>query len=79
MTPTSENIRINAVIEMPAASLQTIVSTIKKMVRPDARGVYRVDTAEAVNQLVSAFLARNGFDDFISDLDNYKILFGKSE
>ena len=79
MAETDNNIRINATIEIPATTLQTIVAVVKKKVPPDEKGIYHVDTADAVNRLISEFLCRNGFDDFVTDPDNYNVLFGKSE
>jgi len=71
MSKSGEMITINARIEIAADSLKTIVETAKKISGADEKGIYRIDTAEKVNELISAFLENNGFDEYVRDLDNY--------
>ena len=71
MSQSSEMITINARIDISADSLQTIVANAKKISGTDEKGIYRIDTAEKVNELISAFLENNGFDEYIRNLDNY--------
>ncbi|MDA8403183.1 MAG: hypothetical protein M0Z56_03165 [Desulfobacteraceae bacterium] len=72
MPETQDRIAIHATIEIDVATLQTIVQNAKKLAGTDGKGIYRVDTAETVNQLVSSFLRTQGFDEYIHNLDNYK-------
>ena len=72
MPESQDRIAIHATIEIGVATLQTIVKNAKKLAGTDEKGIYRVDTAETVNQLVSAFLSAHGFDEYINNLDNYK-------
>jgi len=71
MSQFSEMITINARIDISADSLQTIVANAKKISGTDEKGIYRIDTAEKVNELISDFLEKNGFDEYIRNLDNY--------
>ncbi len=67
-------ITIHARVEIAAATLQTIVENAKKIAGPGEKGVYRIDTAGAVDALISAFLREKGFDVYANDISNYKPL-----
>lgn len=71
MAKLGEMITINARIDISADSLQTIVANAKKISGADEKGIYRIDTAGKVNELISAFLEKKGFDEYIRNLDNY--------
>lgn len=68
-----DTITIHATLKIGVDTLQAIVQNAKKLAGPDEKGHYRVDTAEAVNQLVSAFINTPVFDEYIKNLDNYNI------
>ena len=63
-------VRVN--IDLTAASLQAIVENVKKIAGYDAKGVYRVDTAEWVNKMVSHFLLEYDFEGYAKIMENYK-------
>lgn len=63
-------VRVN--IDLTAASLQAIVENAKKIEGSDAKGVYRVDTAEWVNKMVSRFLFEYDFEGYVKIMENYK-------
>jgi len=71
MTELSRTIRVNAVVEITALSLQTIVATVKAITGRDEKGVYRVDTADKVGEMISRFLLEKDFESFVKDIDNY--------
>jgi hypothetical protein len=71
MTNTEEMILINVNIEISATALQTIVSNAKKAVGRDAKGHYRVDTADKVSEMVSRFLREKDFEGYVNSPDNY--------
>lgn len=71
MNDSNDTLLISATIEIPAAALEAIVDNAKKKAGPDASGVFRVDTAEAVNELITKFLGARDFMDFVSDPKNY--------
>ena len=71
MSKSGEMITINVKIDISADSLKTIVANSKKISGADEKGIYRIDTAEKVNELISAFLENNRFDEYVRNLDNY--------
>ena len=62
-------VRVN--IDLTAASLQAIVENAKKIAGHDEKGIYRVDTAEWVNKMVSRFLLENDFESYTNNMENY--------
>lgn len=72
MSSNDGKIFINVTIDILPSTLQTIVENAKKIVGADKKGVYRVDTAEKVNEMVSAFLTKYDFDEYAKNPDNYK-------
>ncbi len=69
--PAENTIDIRAIITITTAALQTIVANGKALVGPDAKGHYRVDTADLVNRMVSKFLLEKDFEAYVSDIANY--------
>ncbi|MDY6838963.1 MAG: hypothetical protein SWH78_13435 [Thermodesulfobacteriota bacterium] len=72
MSKSQDTIVVRANVEMTSAALQAIVQNAKQVAGPDERGVYRLDTADAVSEMISRFLLENGFEAFVKDIDNYK-------
>ncbi|MDJ0782857.1 MAG: hypothetical protein QNJ22_12860 [Desulfosarcinaceae bacterium] len=64
-------VRVNVNVEIAAAALQTVVQNAKQIVGRDARGRYRVDTADMVATLITRFLAERDFTAYAADVDNY--------
>ena len=62
-------VRVN--VSMSALALQQIVTHAKEMTGRDAKGHYRVDTADTVGEMISRFLERQDFDQFVGDVGNY--------
>ena len=62
-------VRVN--IDLTAVSLQAIVENAKKIAGHDEKGVYRVDTADWVNKMVSRFLLENDFESYTKNIENY--------
>ena len=71
MPESGEKVTINVRLDMAVSTLTAIVENAKKIAGTDARGSYRVDPAERVNQLVSAFLKKHDFDRYAKDINNY--------
>jgi hypothetical protein len=67
----SEIITINARIQIPAVILETVVKNAKLAAGADAKRIYRVDTAEKLNQLISDFLKTQEFFEYVKDVRNY--------
>lgn len=72
MSTTNDMISINVTIDIAASTLQMIVENVKKISGADEKGIYRVDTAEKVNEMVSSFLKKYAFNEYVNNIDNYK-------
>lgn len=69
-----DSIRVNVNIEISGATLQKIVQTAKDIVGRNEKGHFRIDTADLLEDLLSTFVQKEGFDDYIADRDNYGFL-----
>ena len=65
-------VRVN--VKITPESLKTIVENAKKSVGPDQGGVYRVDTAGKVDEMISQFLYEKDFEGYVKDPINYNSL-----
>ena len=73
MSNSSDTITINAVVDISATALQDIVKMAKQLTGPNEKGVYRVDTADAVSALISGFLRDADFETYVKDEKNYNL------
>jgi hypothetical protein len=71
MNESKELVTVRVNIDLTAASLQAIVENAKKIAGHDAKGIYRIDTAEWVNKMVSRFLMENDFEGYAKNIENY--------
>ena len=71
MPERKDTLMVRTNVEMTAASLEAIVENAKKLSGPVEKGVYRVDTAEKVNEMISRFLLENDFESFVKNINNY--------
>lgn len=71
MTESKELITVRVNVEITAASLQAIVENVKKIVGRNEKGVYRVDTADKVGEMISRFLQNNDFESYVENIENY--------
>lgn len=71
MSESNPSVRVHVNIEISAASLQAVVANTKHKAAADPQGRYRVDTADALADLISRFLREQGFDEYTRNLDNY--------
>ena len=71
MAKNRETIVVRANVEMTAAALQAIVANAKDGSGADAKGVFRVDTADKVSEMITRFLRENDFESFVKNADNY--------
>ena len=70
------NNKINTVtiqvnIEIATVSLEAIVENAKKKAGRNEKGVYRIDTADKVSEMISRFLSENNFETYAKDINNY--------
>ena len=71
VTESKDMITVHVNVEITAASLQTIVETVKRIAGRNENGVYRVDTADKVSKMISRFLFDNDFEGYVKDIENY--------
>ena len=70
MPESKQTVRINVVVEVTGESLRTIVEHAKNIVGRDERGVYRVDTADKVGEMISRFLLEKDFESYVKNIKN---------
>ena len=71
MTESKEMITVHVNVDITVASLQTIVENVKRIAGRDENGVYRVDTADKVSEMISQFLFENDFERYVNNIENY--------
>ncbi len=71
MPQESPTVKVHVNIELSASAIQAVVANVKKKTGPDDQGRYRVDTADALGDLISVFLREKNFDEFAKDEENY--------
>ncbi len=70
--PQHGNVVINVNVEIPGRTLETMVQTARTLKGPDAKGHFRIDTADLVSHLISRFLVEGGFGDYVAAIQNYE-------
>jgi len=71
MSESKETITVNVNVEMTTASLQAIVENAKKVEGRNEKGVYRIDTADKVSEMISNFILENDFESYAKNIENY--------
>ena len=71
MTESKEMIAVHVNVDITVASLQTIVENVKRIAGRDENGVYRVDTADKVSEMISRFLFENDFEGYVKNIEHY--------
>ena len=77
--PPDDHVVINVNLEIPGRTLERIVQTAKALQGPDARGHFRIDTADLVARLISRFLLVGGFAEYVAESRNYEGLLPPGE
>lgn len=72
MADARDTILIQVNVEITTEALQTVVANAKKLAGRNEKGFYRVDTADAVSNMISRFLLENDFEGYAKNLDNYR-------
>jgi len=67
----TDTITVNVNVDITALSLETIVENVKKIAGRNEKGVYQVDTADKVGEMISRFLLGNDFEGYVKNIDNY--------
>jgi len=71
MSESKETLTVNVNVEITTASLQAIVQNAKKVEGRDEKGVYRIDTADKVSEMISNFILENDFESYAKNIENY--------
>lgn len=71
MTESRDMITVHVNVDITTVSLQTIVENVKQIAGRDEKGVYRVDTADKVSEMISRFLQDNDFEGYVKHIENY--------
>jgi len=71
MSKKSKTLPVHVVVDIRPSALEAIVENIKKIVGPDRKGIYRVDTADKVGEIISRFLLEKDFEGYVKDIRNY--------
>jgi broad-specificity NMP kinase len=71
MPESKEMITVHVNVDITVASLQTIVENVKRIAGRDENGVYHVDTADKVSEMISRFLLDNDFEGYVKSIENY--------
>jgi hypothetical protein len=71
MNESRDMITVHVNVEITTASLQTIVENVKQLAGRDENGVYRVDTADKVSEMISRFLFDKDFEGYVKNIENY--------
>lgn len=66
-----DTIEVHTNVIMTTESLKAIVANTKRIAGKNEKGHYKVDTADAVGQMISRFLLENDFEVFAKDESNY--------
>jgi hypothetical protein len=71
MSQSKDMITVHMNVEITATSLQTIVENVKRMAGRDEKGMYRVDTADKVSEMISRFLRDKDFEGYVKRIEHY--------
>ena len=66
-----DTIEIHTNVIMTTESLKAIVDNMKRVSGKNEKGHYKVDTAEAVGQMISRFLLEKDFEAFTREESHY--------
>ena len=77
MAQSPEKVTVHVKIDVSAEALQTVVAVAKKLVGRDAKGHFRVDTADVLSELISRFLVEKDFAGFVQNEDLYRLGIGR--
>jgi len=69
MSEVKDTITVHLNVEMTTQSLETIVKNAKKKAGRDEKGIYRIDTADKVSEMVSRFLLEKDFEGYVKNRD----------
>lgn len=72
MEKEKDMVRVQVNLDISVDALKAVVANAKAIAGRNERGVYQVDTAEKLGEMISLFLINYDFEGFAMDLENYK-------
>ncbi len=66
-----DKLSVHVNVKITATALQAVVANAKRVAGKDADGIYRVDTADKVSEMITRFLDEKDFESFVKDERNY--------
>lgn len=70
MNESQDLITVHVNVEITAASIQAVVENAKKIAGPDDKGVYHIDTADMLSEMISKFLLEKDFENYAKNIKN---------
>lgn len=71
MDASRDMVTVQVNLDITVDALKAVVANAKAAAGTDARGVYRVDTADKLGEIISRFLNSHDFEGFAKDIENY--------
>jgi len=71
MEEKKEMVMVKVNLEITVEALKAVVANAKSVAGMDAKGLYRIDTADKLGEIISRFLFDRDFEGFAKDLENY--------
>ncbi len=71
MSESKGTVLVRANVELVTDALKVVVRIAKEIEGPDEKGLYRVDTAGKVGEMISKFLLEKDFEGYVREIDNY--------
>ncbi len=65
-------ITVNVNVDITTEALKAIVENAKTIAGQNEKGVYKVDTADKVSEMISQFLMEKDFETYAKDIGNMK-------
>lgn len=72
MSEAKQRLDVHVNVEITVESLQAIVENAKKIAGGNEKGYYRLDTADAVGQIISRFLSEHDFESYVNEIEHYR-------
>ena len=67
-----ETLTVRTNIEITPKALEAIVENSKKIAGKNENGIFTVDTAEKVSEMISRFLVEKDFEGYVREIENFK-------
>lgn len=72
MANEQDMVTVQVNLDIGVEALKSVVANAKAIAGKNDRGVYQVDTADKLGEMITKFLLKADFQEFAQDLENYK-------